>query len=448
VPFIDADTGEWTRYWFWTEEEVTGFASLSLSHEHAFEAPGHSLTSSVEYILGWEDESYFLNEESAVRVGRDATFLDAREHTLPVAVDYVRPVAAGRIEAGGRYQKRWIPVDYDLDQGEQSVLYPGLGDETEWQEDIIAAYANLVFERQSYTLEAGMRLEQVDVRYDIDENNIYYNEGDSYDYFELYPNARLAWRFDPNRSVALAYSRRVDRPGEPELRIFPKVDDPELMKVGNPYLRPQFTDSAELAFEQLWESGSAIASLYLRDIEDSFRRVYSIDDSNFAYDIVNRVFQNTGFERNTGFELLLSQDVGDALRLTGSINLYRVEIDRFTGEVLFPTPRPFTIAAADDNTWDSKLNAIFALPFDIEAQVTAVYYADRAIAQGRRGSRSSLDIALRRPLGRQGGEVTLSVTDLLNDFGIEETINADGLKAEYANFYETQVIRLGVKFEL
>ena len=64
-----------------------------------------------------------------------------------------------------------------------------------------------------------------------------------------------------------AYAQVVDRPGEPELRIFPKYDDPELLKVGNPYLRPQFTERYELAYERVWERGNAIVSLYRRNID-------------------------------------------------------------------------------------------------------------------------------------------------------------------------------------
>jgi hypothetical protein len=39
---------------------------------------------------------------------------------------------------------------------------------------------------------------------------------------------------------------RVDRPNEVDIRIFPKYDDAEIIKVGNPALRPQFTNSVEL----------------------------------------------------------------------------------------------------------------------------------------------------------------------------------------------------------
>jgi Outer membrane protein beta-barrel family len=80
-----------------------------------------------------------------------------------------------------------------------------------------------------------------------------------------------------------AYNRRVDRPTEADLRIFPKYDDPELLKVGNPFLRPQFTHALELGFARSWMSGSATASLYHRDITDAYSRIYAIDASNPNY---------------------------------------------------------------------------------------------------------------------------------------------------------------------
>ena len=66
-------------------------------------------------------------------------------------------------------------------------------------------------------------------------------------------------------------------PGEPELRIFPKYDDPELLKVGNPFLRPQLTDVLELGFARSWVGGSLRTALYHRDIEDAFLRIFAIE---------------------------------------------------------------------------------------------------------------------------------------------------------------------------
>jgi hypothetical protein len=101
---------------------------------------------------------------------------------------------------------------------------------------------NQLFIRESKKLdiEAGLRAEQTNVFYDLSPENIYYSQNDSYKYFNLYPNIRITYKINSNNSLSGYINKRVDRPGEPELRVFPKYDDPELLKVGNPYLRPQF----------------------------------------------------------------------------------------------------------------------------------------------------------------------------------------------------------------
>ncbi|MDX1390040.1 MAG: TonB-dependent receptor, partial [Acidobacteriota bacterium] len=279
VPFILAGTGELQRYWFWTEEESTGFANATANWRHLFATEGHELDVNLQYTRGWEDEAYFLNEESSVREGTDMTHLEAVENTLPLSIDYVRPLASGRLEVGAKVQRRWLPITYTVDRGEQSVIYPGLGDYSDWDEDLYAVYGNLVRITDSYTLEAGLRVEQTAVTYTIPEENIYYPGSDAYDYLEFFPNVRLGLTLGESHRLLVAYNRRIDRPGEPELRIFPKYDDPELLKVGNPFLRPQLTDVFELGLGRSWTSGSVSASAYYRHIEDAFLRIYAIDDS-------------------------------------------------------------------------------------------------------------------------------------------------------------------------
>lgn len=102
VPYIEMRSERRDRYWSWRESEVTGFANFRLDYRHAFRQPGHELTASLQYTRGWEDESYFLNDSSAVRFGRDTTHIIAIEHTIPLLIDYVRPLRQGRFRGGSK----------------------------------------------------------------------------------------------------------------------------------------------------------------------------------------------------------------------------------------------------------------------------------------------------------------------------------------------------------
>lgn len=447
IPFIDLNSGERYRYWHWKEDESTGYFNGRMDFRHNFGQPGHELELAAQFTRGKEDEQYFLNDSSRVRQGQDTSHLIAIENTTAFNLDYVRPLAAGRLEMGGQLRYRSLPVTYEIGQGERSIIYPGLGAESKWTEDLYAGYLNYVFESLRFEAEAGIRVEQTDVTYTLDPENIYYESDDAYDYFRLYPNVRLTYKINEANKLSLFLNERVDRPGEQELRAFAKYDDPELLKVGNPYLRPQFTRTVELAYRRIWNNGSVYAAAYTRTSNNAFQRIFNIDDSNPDYDIINRIYQNTGRATNQGLELLWSQEVKTYWKYSLGFNFYRIGIEEYTGTLLFPTVRPFTLAASTENSWDLKFNNQFTLPKGWKAQLTAIYLAARNIPQGRQLARSSVDFAVSRPVFAGKGEVVLAATDLFNGFGLRQEIVGEGFTARYENLYESQLIRVGVKYK-
>ncbi|APU11629.1 TonB-dependent receptor [Cellulophaga lytica] len=447
VVFINLDNNVRNRLYTWKEEEITSFINVAANYKHNFPQAGHSLSANAQYTRGLEDESYFLNDSSAVRVGRDMTNIRAIEHTTSLSTDYARALSSGKIEAGAKVRFRNLPVDYTINRGNESIIYPDLGSFLIWKENLYAFYGNYLLEKELFDVEAGLRAEQTDVSYVLDPQNAYYPSNDKYDYFELFPSLRFTYKLNDKNKLSLFYNRRVDRPGEPELRIFPKYDDPELLKVGNPYLRPQFTNSVEAAHRYNWGSGSLFSAIYHRQIKGAYQRIFSVDNSNPDYDIVNRIYQNTGESTNTGIELLFSQDLTENWKLTASTNIYRNSINAFEGTLLFPFVRPFSIAKSSDTAGDFKISNSFTLPYEIEAQVTGLYYSKRNIPQGEELARSSVDLGLKKSIWDKKGEITLSASDLFNNFGLRQRIKGEGFTALYENYYETQIVRLGMKYK-
>lgn len=443
VPYISLNEDRRNRYWHWREEEVTGYLNFRLDYQHRFKEVGHQLNFAAQYSRGWEDESYFLNDSSTLRIANDMTHIIATEHTTFFTGDYIKPLRNGRLELGARAQIRTIPVTYEINRGVQSIIYLGLGEWSDWGENIWAGYLNYVLEKQQFDIEGGLRVEQTDVFYDIAPENTYYPQNDAYDYFEVYPNVRFTFKISPLNNLSLFYNRRVDRPGEPQLRIFPKYDDPELLKVGNPYLRPQFTQTFELAYKRIWEAGSIFLSTYHRIIDDPFTRVYSIDSSDPNYDIINKIYQNVGSGSNTGLEVLLNQHIDDFLKLSASINWYNNVVEAEQGILLFPSERPFVIDRTSDQTWELKINNHFTLPQDWSIQLSGIYMAPKNIPQGRQLARSSVDLGVKKAILNNKGEFVLAFSDIFNGFGIRQEISNEAFTALYENYFETQVIRLG-----
>ena len=92
-------------------------------------------------------------------------------------------------------------------------------------------------------------------------------------YTEPFPNLRFGYKINDQNKITVFYNRRVDRPNEVDIRIFPKYDDAEIIKVGNPALRPQFTNSFEFGYKKNMEKGYFTSSLYYRIINGTITRI-------------------------------------------------------------------------------------------------------------------------------------------------------------------------------
>ncbi|MFC2079847.1 TonB-dependent receptor domain-containing protein [Bacteroidota bacterium] len=448
VPYIDLLSNTRSRYITWNEEEITGYMNYLLHYEHKFKQAGHELHTNLQYSRGWEDETYFINDSSHIRQqGRDITHVLGTEHTTSLSADYTKPLRSGRIESGTKIQIRNLPVEYEQERDVNSILYPGLGTWTKWGESIYAAYVNWVHEKTKYAIEAGLRTEYTTVFYDMDKTNIYYQKDDAYDYFKLFPNIRLSYKFNENNKLSVFYNQRIDRPGEPELRMYAKSDDHELVKVGNPYLRPQYTQSTEIAYKTNWKSGSIFLAGYYRLIKDPYMRVYTQDTSNTDYDVILKSYSNTGEATNIGFELVFSQELMNFWKLSGNVNLYQNKINAYTGTLFFPYEHTFDVEQTRDNTWDFKIISTFSLPNEFQLQLTGMYIAPKNMPQGKQLARSSIDFGLKKTILQGKGEFTLAFTDIFNQFGLRQEILGDGFSAVYENYYETQVIRIGMKYK-
>lgn len=447
VAFIDLNTNARNRLYTWQEEEVTRFINIAANYRHRFPQPGHTLSGSIQYTQGLEDETYSLNDSSAVRVGQDKTNIRAIENTTSMEADYVKPLKQGRVELGAKARIRRLPVTYTITPGNNSIIYPDLGTFSDWGENLYAGYVNYLLEKEKFDIEGGLRAEETKVFYNLDPVNAYYPNNDEYRYFELFPSVRYTYKLNENNKISAFYNRRIDRPGEPELRVFPKYDDPELLKVGNPYLRPQFTNSFEVGHKYSWTDGSLFSAVFHRQIKDQYMRIFSIDDSNPDYDIINRIYENTGRATNSGIEVLFSQDLTDQCKIGATVNWYVNEIDAFQGTLLFPFERPFTIDNSRNNAWDTKLNTEFTFSKDWVTQLSWVYFSKRNIPQGEQLARSSLDLGIKKSFWENKAAFTLSATDLLNRFGIRQNITGDGFTGLYENYFETQVVRISLTYK-
>ena len=438
-PYFSGSLTNRYRLWQFLEDEVKYTAFATAVFTHRFPQPGHTLAVTSNYSFHREDEQYFFTNTLPASVGRDAFKLLSDESVVDLNVDYVRPLRQGRVEAGFKGRYRTIPVNMQFFPGLNSPIDSAAGGWADYRELIPAAYATYVYESPRVELEGGVRLEGVRVDYDVNpQHNTYRSDG--YRYAQPFPNVRAAWKFDDAHKLSVFVNRRVDRPNEVDIRIFPKYDEPELIKVGNPALRPQYATSAELGYKAAWTRGSVYAAAFHRIVDGTITRITTQGPGSV---LLYNVFQNGGRSWSTGSEMTWQHVISPWLTLNANASVFRRTVAAFSGTSLYPVPTPYAVARQELTSGTAKVNGALQLPRAWQVQLSGIYLAPDLLPQGRIGSRFSLDAGAKKSVQRGRGEIVVNATDLLNTNQAQRTIRGTDFRLVSTDYLETQVVRVG-----
>ena len=442
-PFFSGNLSERLRLWEFLEDELKTTVTASVNWQHKYKQPGRVLNVGLNYTFHREDEKYFFTNILPTFTGTDSFKLLSDEHVGDLTLDYVQPLKYGRVETGAKFRRREIPTNMQFFPGLNSPLDVNAGGQATYSEVIPAVYGNYIYETKTLEVEAGLRVEYVDLRYEVNpDHNTYKSNG--YQYGQPFPTLRLAYKLTDNNRITFFYTRRVDRPNEVDIRIFPKYDDAELIKVGNPGLRPQFTTSFELGYKAGWDGGYLYSAAYHKEMQATITRIGSIVPGST---LIYNIFQNAGNSRNTGIEVVLSQKFGKWATVNLNMNGYRNTIDAFSVVNLYPVRNLFSANQEQLLSGNVKVNGLFHLPGQLETQLTIIYLAPDLVPQGRIDARFSVDLGLKRNIQKGKGELFLNATDVANTLLIRRKVQGTGFRYVSTDYYETQVVRLGYGYK-
>ena len=442
-PFFNADLSERKRLWQFVEDELKTTAVASVTYQHKFKQAGHLLNVGFNYTFHREDEKYNFENILPTFTGLDSFKLLSDEHVADFNIDYVKPLKYGRIEGGIKFRYRDIPTNMQFKPGQNSPLDVNAGGQATYTEIIPAIYGNYVFESKKIEAEIGLRVEYVNLEYNVNPNHNTY-KSDGYNYTQPFPNVRLGYKINSQNKISLFYNRRVDRPNEVDIRIFPKYDDAEIIKVGNPALRPQFTNVYEIGYKTNLKKGYLYTAIYHRNTTETITRIATqVPPSTLIY----AVFQNAANSYNTGIEMMFQHDFSKVISFNTNVNIYKNIINGFTVENKYPVPSTYTTGKESFTSGNIKMNGLFHLSKQTDIQITTIYLAPDIIPQGKISTRFSVDIGIKKQIQKSKGELFFNASDIFNTLQIKKEINGNGFKLLSTDYYETQVVRLGYTYK-
>ncbi len=309
----------------------------NVNFKHAFDTAGKEITADLDYgvynnnSLSATNTSYYNLDGSPEQP--DYILHGDQEGKLVLRtgkVDYVHPLKSGmKIEAG--VKSSYVSSDNDAVFTDMSKGIPendvNKTNRFYYDEYNNAGYISLKQEFKKFNVQVGLRGEKTDVRTHQVKGDIKWDSG----YFQLFPSAYFNYHLNPENTLGVSVSRRIDRPGYSQLNPFLFLIDVTTYATGNPSLLPQLTWSYEMSYT-------------MKSISFTLGYSHTKDVSNIAIVRFKDFFPQIPSEDNVTVQIPINLASSDYLGLTvaapfriskswNSINNLNVFYNHFNGQL-------------------------------------------------------------------------------------------------------------------
>ena len=389
----------------WIREESTKATNPKYKYELNYKKQfknneDHTLQfSALGSFFGKELESQFTNTTSSgTNINSDQqTETNFQQADYTFKADYVNPISeVYTIETGAQYAINDVGNDFEVRDliGGVYVVNEDLTNNFEWNQKVLGLYATVAFEKEKWGIKAGLRLEQTNVNTLLTNTN----QSNERDYSNFFPTLHTSYKISDNVSFQAGYSKRIFRPRLWDLNPFFNIRNNFNIRVGNPNLQPEFTDSYELTSIYKVGKASLSSSLYHRYTTDVVERV-----STFKNNVTFYTPENIGTNSSIGFETNGKYTPNKWLTLTGDFNFnYFDRAGTFENQVF-----DFT-----GNQWSSRLGSKIGFPKDIDVELTGNYRSGFETIQGEQTGFAFMDLGIRKKIFKGKAIVNLGIRDL------------------------------------
>lgn len=242
--------------------------------------------------------------------------------------------------------------------------------------------------------QAGLRFEQSYYKGTITDRN----ESFSYNYpssaedlmKSLFPGIYLSKKTDKGHEWQLNFSRKIRRPNFFQLMPFVMFSDRQNIRIGNPQLKPEFRNIAELNYNKVFEKGNYLGSVYLRYEEQPITNVAypSVANPNILVNTFVNGDNSTQYGTEHTFKYTLIKNL-DAM-INGHV--YYIYIKG----LVVPTEPEVT---AKGLAFDAKATLSYKFPKQLTFQVNGGYRSPQVLLLGNTLDMYYMDMSLNKMIG-------------------------------------------------
>ncbi|MFC5411537.1 outer membrane beta-barrel protein [Larkinella bovis] len=375
----------------------------NLNYKYDFNGKGRELTTDLDYSR-FNGDSY-NNLSTTYRNASDSIVQPTAKvrNDMPSTIDiwafkadYVHPTQKGKWEAGVKTSvvKSENNLTYEDFVDGRWVFNPNQSNEFRYSENINAAYLNYGGQLNKKTsIQAGLRLENTHSR----GNSVTLNKIVDRNYTNLFPTLFISRKIDTNNVLNLSFSRRIDRPNYQNLNPFRFYLDPYTYQQGNPYLKPQFTNSFQLTHVYKGKFSTTLG--YSRTIDVIVQEVPGqIPEENITYVTTD----NLATQDNVSLTMSFPVTVTKWWNMQNNINAYYNKYD---------SPYLGAQYNVDFVAYNVYTSQNFVLPKNFTAEIAGWYNSKSLYGFYRSVPQGAFSLGVQKTLMNRKATLKLNVND-------------------------------------
>ncbi|MER2996779.1 outer membrane beta-barrel family protein [Pontibacter populi] len=296
-------------------------------------------------------------------------------------------------------------------------------------EDILAGYINFSTSfGEKWKLQTGLRAEQTFAEGDAKTLNKITDRS----YLNFFPSVFVQQQVSENYQIGYKYSRRISRPYYGHLNPFVFYIDPNTLATGNPYLKPQYTNSFELT--QMFKQTYNLVLGY--DVTKDF-----IGEVPVYYREKNQtVFERRNMDDFTNIEATLVAPVRVLPGKWEMNNNLNLGYHHFTVKVrdVTETTEQFNFTAQSSHN--------VSLPKGMRLEVTGTYQGPGVYGLFEFQDQWWIDAGLKRSFLDDKLTMTMNVTDIFKSRQLKLNTMIDGNSNKIEQYHGMRSVRLHLRY--
>lgn len=385
---------------------------FTLDYDKFFNTKDNYLKASFRYFQNqnqeWSDiydRHYATREDMDNDVVIDTSVIRQYTNTTEThrrfqgTLDFAYHIGLSTIEAGAKYNNGMPSNNAIVTQnGEELTDYCH---EFDYNQQVMALYASYGTEVGLFSFLAGARYE-----YTYTMANYKDKVGEKYtqSYHDIFPSGHVNFKLTDKDQLQVSYTRRIRRPGYWQMAPYRSFNDDRNFRIGNPALKPVYTDSYEFSYLKFWEGGNFNITGYYRHSTDVIRHFTEIEN-----DISVSMPQNFGISDDYGIEAVASVRIFKWWSINGNVNFFRSST---VGDYTSTTTGITKHYTTDSYNLFGRLVSKFDFKKICNIQFTGHFMGPRDEPLGFREANYWLDFAASRDVLSGKGTLSLNVRDV------------------------------------